>query len=165
MKVYILDTSALIHGFYPQIVKGEHYITPNVISELSKSKLRDFIDLCLLLGKLILRSPKNEYIELIKQKANVSGDLWDLSETDLSIMALALELKEEGKDPIIVSDDYSLQNLCSLLSLKFKPMMTKGIKKRYFWIIYCPACGATYCSSDKFCKICGHSLKRKAHRK
>ncbi|MCS7097429.1 MAG: hypothetical protein NZ922_00375 [Candidatus Methanomethyliaceae archaeon] len=165
MRVYILDTSAFIHGFNPQLVKGEHYITPNVISELSRSRLRDFIDLCLSLGKLILKSPRHEFIELVRQKANTSGDLWDLSETDLSIIALALELKEEGKDPIIVSDDYGLQNLCSLLSLKFKSMMTEGIKKRYFWLIYCPACGATYGPLEKFCRVCGHYLKRKVHKK
>lgn len=165
MDVYILDTSALIHGFNPQIVQGEHYITPSVLLELSKSKLKDFIDLCISLGNLKLRTPKHESLEIVKQKANFSGDLMVLSETDLSIIALAFELKNEGREPIIVSDDYSLQNLCSLLSLKFKSMVTKGIKERFSWLIYCPACGATYDSSEKICKICGHYLKRKVYRK
>lgn len=165
MNVYVLDASALIYGFNPQIVEGEHYITPNVLSELSKSKLREFVDLCISLGNLKLRSPKRESLEMVRQKANISGDLMVLSEADLSIIALALDLKSEGKDPVIVSDDYSLQNVCSLLSLKFKPMITKGIKEELSWLIYCPACGATYGSSERTCKICGHRLKRKVHRK
>jgi len=83
------------------------------------------------------------------------------------VVALALQLAEEGSPPIVVSDDYSLQNLCRMLGIEFKPMMTKGISQEFWWFLFCPACGATYEHSLKAteCQVCGHQLRRKVYSK
>ncbi|MGQ9759383.1 MAG: NOB1 family endonuclease [Candidatus Methanomethylicaceae archaeon] len=162
---YVLDTSAIIYGFNPQLVEGEHYITPRVVSELSGRKTKALIDLYISLGRLKMRSPKDETMNKIRIQASSSGDLPVLSDTDMEVVALAMELKGEGREPIVVSDDYSLQNLCTLLSIPFKPMVTRGISKEFWWFVYCPACGATYDPSSKLtiCQVCGHALKRKVY--
>ncbi|MGC8936744.1 MAG: NOB1 family endonuclease [Candidatus Methanomethylicaceae archaeon] len=164
---FVLDTSAIIYGFNPQLVEGDHYISPRVISELSRGKTKALVDLFTSSGRLKIRSPKEETKNQVKVQASSTGDLLVLSETDLEVVALALELRREGQDPVVISDDYSLQNLCNLLSIPFKPMVTKGISQEFWWFIYCPACGETYDSSSKLttCRICGHTLKRKVYSK
>jgi len=164
---FVLDASAIIYGFNPQLVEGDHYITPLVVSELSGRKTKALIDLYLSSGRLRLRSPREETKSHVRAQASSTGDLPVLSETDLEVAALALDLKNEGLDPVVVSDDYSLQNLCTLLSITFKPMVTRGISQEFWWFIYCPACGATYDSSSRLttCEICGHALKRKVYSK
>ena len=162
-----MDTSAIIYGFNPQLVDGEHFITPKVEAELFSKKTKIITDLSISSGRLKVRTPKEEYVNVVKSRACSTGDLSVLSQTDLEVVALALELKEEGRDTLVVSDDYSLQNLCNVLNIRFKPMMTKGISHGFWWFIYCPACGATYKQSLKtnICQICGHQLKRKVYSK
>jgi UPF0271 protein len=164
---FVLDTSAIIYGFNPQLVDGDHYITPRVMSELLGKKTRTITDLSLSSGRLKVRAPKDESKNLARSRAGSTGDLSVLSETDLEVVALALELKDEGADPTVISDDYSLQNLCTLLKINFKPMMTKGISQEFWWFLYCPACGATYEQSLKstICQVCGHALRRKVYSK
>lgn len=165
--VFVLDTSAMIYGFNPRLIEGDHYITPRVESELSGKRAKALTDLSVSSGRLKVKSPKEEHTERVRAKATSTGDVSVLSETDLEVVALALELKEEGQAPTVVSDDYSLQNLCTTLEISFQPMMTKGISQAFWWFLYCPACGATYEKSLKsnICQVCGHALKRKVYSK
>ncbi len=167
VTTYVLDTSAIIYGFNPQLVQGDHYITPRVESELFGKKTRTITDLCVSSGRLKIRSPADKYRIIVKSHASSSGDLSVLSETDMEVVALALQLADEGAPPIVVSDDYSLQNLCRMLKIEFKPMITKGISHEFWWFLYCPACGATYEHSLRAteCRVCGHQLKRKVYSK
>jgi UPF0271 protein len=164
---YVLDTSAIIYGFNPRLVEGDHYMTPRVQAELQGKKTKSIMDLSVSTGQLMVRTPKDGFLATVKAKAGSTGDLAVLSETDLEVVALALELKSEGHDPTVISDDYSLQNLCTLLKINFKPMVTKGISEEFWWFLYCPACGATYQRSLKstICQVCGHQLKRKVYSK
>jgi UPF0271 protein len=165
--VFVLDTSAIIYGFNPRLVEGVHYITPKVEAELLGRRTKNITDLSVSSGCLKVRSPKEEYKEKVRGKATSTGDLSVLSETDMEVVALALELKGEGQVPTVISDDYSLQNLCTNMEISFRPMMTKGITQEFWWFLYCPACGATYEKSLKsnICQVCGHKLKRKVYSK
>ncbi len=167
VTTYVLDTSAIIYGFNPQLVEGDHYITPRVESELFSKKTRVITDLCVSSGCLKIRSPLDEFKNIVRSHAESSGDISVLSDTDLEVVALALQLRNEGRSPTVVSDDYSLQNLCRMLSIDFKPMVTKGISQAFWWFLYCPACGATYEKSIRLaeCQVCGHQLKRKVYSK
>ncbi|MDI9644937.1 MAG: nucleotide-binding protein [Candidatus Verstraetearchaeota archaeon] len=167
MKTYVLDTSAIIYGFNPRLVEGVHYITPGVEAELSAGRTKSTMELSLASGSLKIRAPKPDFVTVVKARASSTGDLSVLSETDLEVVALALELDNDGREVVVVSDDYSLQNLCTLLSIEFKPMVTKGISQEFWWLLYCPACGATYeqKKGTTTCQICGHLLKRKVYSK
>ena len=64
-----------------------------------------------------------------KTSASKVGDSHKLSETDLQLLALALELKTEGVAPQIVTDDYSIQNVATQMGIGFLALATFGIKR------------------------------------
>jgi UPF0271 protein len=91
------------------------------------------------------------------------GETRVLSKADIQILSLGLQLKAEGKNTIIVSDDYAVQNVADRLRLGYKGLVTQGIKRRYRWITYCPGCRRTFQDppEDGICLICGTKLKRR----
>jgi len=117
--------------------------------------------------KLRVRTPKISPLKKVREASKKVGDVRYLSDADMQVLALALELKNTGLDPLIVTDDYSIQNVADEIGVNFASLMTYGIRFRFDWILYCPACHRKY-SSDykfKFCEVCGTELKRKPLRK
>ena len=117
-------------------------------------------------GKLIVRAPSEEHWNQMKRSADIVGDSFFLSETDQQILALALELKAEGGNPQIVTDDYSIQNVATQIGIEFVSLATFGISRLLEWVRYCPACHRKYPAdyNAKECTVCGTSLKRKPQR-
>jgi UPF0271 protein len=118
-------------------------------------------------GKLKLKAPSEEFLDRVKESSRDVGDMLFLSDVDLQVLALALELKSAGNEPLIVTDDYSIQNVANQLGLEFAPLMTYGIRFRLHWIRYCPACRRKYPPDYRHrkCEVCGTELKRKPLRK
>jgi UPF0271 protein len=118
-------------------------------------------------GKLTVMRPKDSVFQDVQEASRKMGDMRYLSEADLQVLALALELKGRGLSPVIVTDDYSIQNVANKIDVKFTSLMTFGIKFRFKWILYCPACYRKYPSDYKFkfCEVCGTELKRKPKKK
>jgi len=113
-------------------------------------------------GKLRIRSPTTESMEEVSEKAGKLGDKFVLSKADTSVLALALDLHREGKGPIIVSDDYAVQNVAEGIGMAYQPLATLGIRERFNWVYYCPACFRRYSQSGvEVCSVCGTKLKRK----
>jgi len=164
----ILDTSVLIGGFDPNDIDVEQYITPQVRGELrEKSILLTRVQTAVEAGRLKVEEAEPKFSEIVLKKASKIGDSLFLSQTDLALLALALQLKEKGKNPIILTEDYSMQNVASLLGIDFASISTFGIKYRYKWTLYCPACGKMYPPNKNFsvCMICGVKLKSKISEK
>ena len=117
--------------------------------------------------RLTVRKPRNSFLQEINEAARKVGDVRCLSEADLQVLALALELKRAGLHPFIVTDDYSIQNVANQIGVNFTSLMTYGIRFRFNWILYCPGCHRKYRSDYKFksCEVCGTKLKRKPLRK
>ncbi len=164
----VLDTSAFIAGFDPLSIKDSVYSVTAVEMELASGSLpwvrfRTAVEN----GKLKLRATKAEFLDRVKESSRDVGDVLFLSDVDLQVLALALELKNAGNEPLIVTDDYSIQNVANQLGLEFAPLMTFGIRFRLHWIRYCPACGRKYQPDYKHrkCEICGTELKRKPLKK
>jgi len=118
-------------------------------------------------GKLQVRHPTDASLVEVDKSSEAVGDIHFLSEVDKQVLALALELKSQGEDSLIVTDDYSIQNVSNQLGLEFAPLLTFGIRYRLNWVIYCPACHRQYPADYrmKTCQACGTELKRKALRK
>lgn len=118
-------------------------------------------------GKLKVRTPKKIFANRVKASAKLVGDAFFLSEADLQVLALALELKTRGYSPSIATDDYSIQNVANQMNIKFTSLATFGIRFRLRWIRYCPACHKRYPADYKHnrCEVCGTELKRKPLRK
>ena len=115
----------------------------------------------------MVRAPRNSFLQEVKEASKRVGDIRYLSEADLQVLALALELKNIGLNPSIVTDDYSIQNVANQVGVNFASLMTYGIRFRFNWILYCPACYRKYPSDYRFksCEVCGTKLKRKPLRK
>ncbi len=109
----VLDAAAIINAKY-----AEGTTVPEVLSELKDFESRELAHAMVAEKKLCVRSPSISSINAVKEKASPK-----LSNTDLMVLALAFELKQE-----IVTDDYALQASAKRLGLKFKPVVFKGIQ-------------------------------------
>lgn len=162
--VVLLDTSAFIMGYEASDVDAEHYTVSSVREELWNGGLpRLRLDTALRTRKLRMLTPKSQYVAEVETTAVELGEMAALSHTDKELLALGLQLRAEGKKPIVVSDDYSVQNLADRLNLRHRSLATPGIKRRFEWAIYCPGCYQTFRRPQPggLCPTCGTKLKRK----
>ena len=161
--VYVLDTTAFYAGI-SIIGNNKFYTTPLVISEIPNNNIvKCIIPELIERGELRVIQPSSYFIEYVERVASKSGDINKLSNTDLSVLSLAIQLKKEKLKPIIVSDDFAVQNLSLFLGLEFSRVSTKSISSKIEWLIYCSGCGRTF-KNEKIstCDFCGTKLKRKA---
>ncbi len=168
-KGMVLDTSAFIAGFDPHAVRENQYTVPKVKNELNVGSMPLMrFNAAIENGKVTILKPKEVFVQEILNVSKKVGDVRYLSEADLQVLALALELKHTGNlSPLIVTDDYSIQNVANKIGIEFKSLMTFGIKYRFKWVLYCPGCYRKYPSDykSKNCEVCGIELKRKPKKK
>ncbi|MEA2089579.1 MAG: NOB1 family endonuclease [Thermoproteota archaeon] len=163
-KTIILDTSAFIAGFDPFSIKNEQYSVPLVKQELTSTSLSwTRFKTAVENGRIKIRTPNTEFVRKVQEASKTVGNSFFLSEADRQVLALALQLKDEKRFPLIVTDDYSIQNVADQIGVEFAPLMTFGIRFRLNWIRYCPACFRKYPPDypHKRCEVCGTKLKRK----
>jgi UPF0271 protein len=167
-RIIVLDTSAFIAGFDPLTIQYEQYSVPLVKDELISDTL-PWTRLATAVNstKLKIKLPDAEFVDRVKEASKKIGDAISLSEADQQVLALALELKCAGYSPLIVTDDYSIQNVANHVGIGYASLMTFGIRFRFQWIMYCPACRKKYPSNHKLktCEICGTELRRRPLRR
>lgn len=164
----VLDTSAFVAGFDPFSISEEQFTVPMVKEEFAGNPLAlARLTMAVENGKLKVKEPDAVFVEKVKASASAIGDLFFLSETDIQVLALALQLKAHGYTPLIATDDYSIQNVAEHLGIKFASLATFGIRRPLKWVRYCPACHRKYPADyqSKTCHVCGTELKRKPLRK
>ena len=166
-RIVVLDTSAFLAGFDPFSLGTEQVTVPKVEEEiLRNSMIKMRFETAVESGKVKVKVPTQEFSDSAKAYASKVGDSFKLSEADMQLLALALELKAAGYTPQIVTDDYSIQNVATQMGIGFLALATFGIKRLLEWIRYCPACHKQYPANTKSkeCQICGTELKRKPRR-
>lgn len=167
-RVIVLDTSAFVAGFDPLSITEEQITVPTVKEEIKESSLAWVrFKTAVQSRKLNIRAPKKIFTDRAKASATLVGDTYFLSQADLQVLALALELKTQGYSPLIATDDYSIQNVANQMSIEFASLATFGIRFHFQWIRYCPACHKKYPAGYKSrrCEVCGTELKRKPTRR
>ncbi|MCW4018471.1 MAG: hypothetical protein NWF00_07325 [Candidatus Bathyarchaeota archaeon] len=163
----VLDTSAFVAGFDPFTIREEQIAPPMVEEEVKRNAMTLLrFSMAIENGRLKIFAPSMQFMEAVRACATSVGDSFFLSETDMQVLALALETKDRGDSPQIVTDDYSIQNVATKMGLGFVSLATFGIKRVLSWIRYCPACHKTYPANFKAteCTVCGTTLKRKPQR-
>jgi UPF0271 protein len=163
-----LDTSAFVAGFDPFSASEEQYTVPMVKDEVAGNSMAWVrFKIATESGKLKVKTPEDMYLEKAKASAITVGDSFFLSEADIQVLALALQLKKQGYSPIVATDDYSIQNVAKHMGIEFTSLATFGIRLPLKWIRYCPACHRKYPADYKSrrCEVCGTELKRKPLRK
>jgi len=157
-----------VAGYDPFSIGEEQYTVPMVKQEIIESSMPWVrFKTAIESEKLRIKKPTEQSLHRAKTSAIMVGDAFFLSETDMQILALALELKTLGYHPLIVTDDYSIQNVANQMDIEFASLATFGIRRRLQWVRYCPACHKKYPADYKSrkCNICGTELKRKPQRK
>ncbi|NHJ38628.1 MAG: hypothetical protein FK731_01250 [Asgard group archaeon] len=160
--IFVLDASAIYNGVLGQNIRGIKYIPECVLAEI-KGMLRGeaIIEEALLYEDLKIISPSKESLIKIKKQAVETGDVQELSQCDLAVIALALDLILQKNITIILSDDYDIQNLANYIGITSKGIHWKGITTihKYQWI--CPACGSKSKEKRDHCLECGTEMVRK----
>ncbi len=155
-------------GFNPSSVAAPTFSVPAVLQELSARSFASLrSDTSIETGKLVVRMPSKESLEAVHRASLELGEKFALSQTDFQVLALAMDIRTEGDKPIIVSDDYSVQNVAEHLELDYTSLATFGISQRFDWVLYCPACYRKFPQdrSRLSCEICGTELRRRVSRK
>lgn len=159
-KIFILDTSAILSG-KPINIDASQITTTSGVSKELKPGGRDYQAFQFLKEKgLTIGSPSKESIVLVNNAAMESGDKDRLSQADKEILALALDInKNNDEEAIVLTDDYSIQNLATFLNIKYENISQSGITKKFKWIYKCRGCGKKFKGNIKTCPICGAGVK------
>ncbi|UCD44353.1 MAG: hypothetical protein JSV27_09510 [Candidatus Bathyarchaeota archaeon] len=167
VRVLLLDASAFILGYEASEGDQKHYTVTSVLEEVRDDLQRIRLENAIKYGLIRVVSPTPESTARVKSIISELGESATLSRTDTELLALGLQLREEGHEPTVVTDDYSVQNVATRLGLSFKGLGTPGIKRVFEWVIYCPGCRRQFQESqpDGVCPICGTALKRRPGKK
>ena len=149
---YVLDTSAIL-ARKMNISSPEYVTTQSVMNEIRLGKIARLTDYSS--GILAVMEPKPESVERVRMAASRTGDLAELSPTDIDVVALALDLNIG-----LISDDYAIQNVSRFLGIGTSGADLKEIGKEITWKYRCTGCGKVYARNVGNCSVCGHSLKR-----
>lgn len=156
-SILVLDATAFIRLDFPllQTIDALFYTTPGVMSELKDSKSRMNLDVLKYSNKLKLNSPQNELIEELKKRIQLIDPQTTLSQVDIEVLALTLQLKGS-----LVSNDLNLQNAAVHLNIPTKVFSGKKITHLRKWRLKCKSCGNVIKDTVESCPICGGNLKR-----
>ncbi len=159
-EVKVLDSTAIFLGFTE--ISGCTLVTSRKILEESKYGEAKYRVLASREGYMIkILTPGRGYLKEIRKVASEMGER-ELSDADVSLLALALQLSREGRKTSIVTSDYSIQNIASKLGIKVEPILHEGIRKVIKWTTYCSVCGwVGNKAPGEPCPRCGHRLKRR----
>lgn len=160
----VLDTSALMMGYDPSAVDAAHYTPPSVADELRAGSIgATRLATAVHAGRLTVRAPTPATLATVHRVSHRLGDRRHLSRTDCAVLALTLELQQQGREPVLVSDDYAVQNVAAHLDLAYAALTTRGIRYRFRWASSCPACKRRYPADydGACCAVCGARLRRR----
>ena len=155
MAFRVLDSSAFYAGI-PFSSSEPSVTTSYVYNEIKHIKKdHDAVQILIETRRLKISDPDHRFIITVNNAAKKSGDLPNLSQEDVSIIALSLQLNAE-----LITDDFAVSNVAKNLNIKVIPVMTSGIKNVVIWKYYCPGCKINF-SKVTECPRCGNRLKRK----
>ncbi len=154
MLVYVADSSVFILGMpLPSLVQNRIITTPGVLSELKDVKSKAAFEAALESG-VEVEPPLTQFIAEVRSHASRTGDIERLSDTDIGILAKALE-----HGGILCTDDYAIQNVAESLGIETEPILQDGIKETFEWGRRCKGCGRRFGSDVRICPVCGSETK------
>ena len=155
-KASVIDAAIFIQG-----IDVEGFTTPKVVEEVIDPESRLFLEGLINAGKVRVLVPSRESVEAVREAARRTGELEELSEADIEILALAYELKAT-----LLTDDYNLQNIAKTLGIPFKTLK-HGIKRVIRWNYICIGCGKRFSEMppEGVCPDCGSPVRLIPRRK
>jgi len=120
----VLDSPAFINSSLFEI-KRKYYTVREVLDELKDLRSKSLAETALISGKLVVREPEKNSVKRVLEKAKEIGSKEKLSETDIHVLALALDLSA-----MILTDDFTVQNTAAHLGIKFSGVLRGEIKTK-----------------------------------
>ena len=156
---YVLDSTAFYAGI-PYQGSGRYFTTYLVLEEVKHHNVGSSF----LHSRVHVTEPSLDSVNRVKTTAMKTGDIGALSQTDMSLLALALDLSQTEGGVSLVSDDFAVRNVANVLSIPLAQTSIKGgAWKNIAWKIYCRGCGKEYTNPKlAVCPVCGTELARKA---
>jgi len=156
MENVIFDTAGFLAGLENYFDRV--YTTPLVMNEVKDYVSRNLLSFASSSGKIIILEPEKKNIETTNNTLKKIGE-YSLSKTDISIIALALQLQPS----IVFTDDFSVQNILLRLGIKFNSVkLNRSVKyeRKYYYV--CENCGKIYQRKKELCDICGGRIIKKS---
>ncbi len=126
--IFILDASALLNSpnfsFEP---RNKYFTTSKVFDEWKDIASKSLAENAFAQGLLGIQDPCPLSMQKTFAKLNESGT--ELSDADASIVALVHEFKGRKEKFVVVTDDYSIQNVLKKMNVKFEGVAHPEIKK------------------------------------
>jgi rRNA maturation endonuclease Nob1 len=127
-KVIVDDASAFFAGL-PLSLPLKHITTSLVVNEIKDVESKKVLERSIELGRVVIIDPSPDYIKRAEDVAKSAGTLRKLSKTDISVLALALQLSAETNCKVYVAtDDYALQHTLIKAHLSIIRVRYRGIK-------------------------------------
>lgn len=127
-KVFVLDAAVFLNaGTVPD--RGLLYTTPEVDLEVINSDSKAILDNAIQTRGLRIEEPSKQSlraVDLLRQKIRDTK----LSKTDCGVLALALDLAHQKMNPIVLTDDYSVQNACRHARIACEGVVMRTIKEK-----------------------------------
>ena len=162
----VLDTAALLYWPADQIIDG--VCATSQLVELERVSSQRF----LLISSLDAdwREVDVNALQTARNYAAESGDLPRLSNVDLDVLALAINLELP-----LYTDDYRLQNVMQSCGLTYHSVGTPGMQKVWRWELHCSGCRVKQAVPNdastskqgpvKDCDVCGSPMYLKRGKK
>lgn len=150
----VFDTSAFLAGlekYYNRI-----YTTKFVIDEVKDFQSVELLNMAIDAGKIFILEPKDESVKKVRNSMRILN-AYSLSETDISVAALAYDLRPS----VVFTDDLVLQNLLLSLGIEYRSVKLKiKLKNKKRYKFKCEGCGREFDDYYSICPICGSKLKK-----
>ena len=160
--LYLIDAAAVLNSPGFSFSQGNFVTSPLVFDELRDLRSRHLAENALKNGLIRLEEAPPKAIAEIRALASEKG-FSKLSEADVSLLALALELKQRKESFVLLTDDYSVQNFCKLLKIGFDSVIRGKIEKTISFKKRCTGCSKEFPGtfSKRVCPDCGSPIRSK----
>jgi UPF0271 protein len=149
MTVHVIDASVV---FMRKACYEDMITIPEVVDEIKDENSQLYFSIL----NLRVEKASEKNVKKVLSVAKKTGDIHKLSDTDIKLIAKALDEIEKGEDVVLVTDDYSIQNIAMALGLKIENIVQPVISKLFKWVKVCRGCGRKV--EGDVCPICGSEV-------
>ncbi len=136
-------------------LEGSVITVPSVVLELRDENARTTLELM----NVKVEPPLKTFIKDVRTKAGITKDSEELSDTDIDILAKALEYSGR-EETVLVTDDFAVQNTAIQLGIKVMPAGQRKIKDVLLWEKQCIGCKRRFPDGNE-CPVCGSPLEKR----
>lgn len=156
---FLLDTGAILQGL--NLPPAACWTTPSVLAEIKPKGATGRRAAQFVAAGLHVQDPSATSRDAVKEAAESAGVLGRLSTTDQEILALSLDVAG-----LLITDDYTVQDLAKRLGVRWQPATTRGIQEAARWQARCSGCGRFYKDrkAGEECPVCGAEIRLKRPR-